>query len=123
MVADVRRRLRAAPLRTRLRAAFTVVAVLVAVIAALSAVSFANLIDARQSLLATVDPANVAADRLLVAYLNQETGVRGYVLSGTVSFLEPYQLGQTQGPRFGSFTALFGCAQTAALIRDRLAKE
>ncbi len=28
--------------------------------------------------------------------------------------------GQTQGPRFGSFTALFGCAQTAALIREKL---
>ena len=30
-------------------------------------------------------------------------------------------LGQTQGPRFGSFAALFGCAQTAAMIRERLA--
>jgi lysyl-tRNA synthetase class 1 len=29
--------------------------------------------------------------------------------------------GQTQGPRFGSFTALFGCAETAAMIRERLA--
>ena len=30
-------------------------------------------------------------------------------------------LGQTQGPRFGSFAALFGCAQTAVLIRTALA--
>ena len=29
-------------------------------------------------------------------------------------------LGQTQGPRFGSFAALFGCAQTAVLIRTAL---
>jgi lysyl-tRNA synthetase class 1 len=29
--------------------------------------------------------------------------------------------GQTQGPRFGSFAALFGCAETAALIRRTLA--
>jgi lysyl-tRNA synthetase class 1 len=28
--------------------------------------------------------------------------------------------GQTQGPRFGSFAALFGCVQTAALIRRTL---
>jgi lysyl-tRNA synthetase, class I len=28
--------------------------------------------------------------------------------------------GQTQGPRFGSFAALFGCAQTSALIRRAL---
>ena len=27
--------------------------------------------------------------------------------------------GQTQGPRFGSFAALFGCRQTAAMIRSR----
>ena len=29
--------------------------------------------------------------------------------------------GQSQGPRFGSFAALFGCAETAALIRRTLA--
>ena len=29
-------------------------------------------------------------------------------------------LGQTQGPRFGSFAALFGCAKTAAMIRSAL---
>jgi lysyl-tRNA synthetase class 1 len=28
--------------------------------------------------------------------------------------------GQRQGPRFGSFAALFGCAETAALIRDQV---
>ena len=32
-------------------------------------------------------------------------------------------LGQTQGPRFGSFAALFGCAETATLIRRALAGE
>jgi lysyl-tRNA synthetase class 1 len=32
-------------------------------------------------------------------------------------------LGQNQGPRFGSFAALFGCAQTAAMIRSALAGE
>jgi lysyl-tRNA synthetase class 1 len=31
--------------------------------------------------------------------------------------------GQTQGPRFGSFAALFGCGPTAALIRRALAGE
>jgi lysyl-tRNA synthetase, class I len=31
--------------------------------------------------------------------------------------------GQTQGPRFGSFAALFGCRETAALIRRALAGE
>jgi len=32
-------------------------------------------------------------------------------------------LGQSQGPRFGSFAALFGCAQTAAMIKSALAGE
>ncbi|HEY1630323.1 MAG TPA: lysine--tRNA ligase [Rhizomicrobium sp.] len=32
-------------------------------------------------------------------------------------------MGQTQGPRFGSFAALFGCQATAALIRRALAGE
>jgi lysyl-tRNA synthetase class 1 len=32
-------------------------------------------------------------------------------------------MGQTQGPRFGSFAALFGCAETASLIRRALAGE
>ena len=31
--------------------------------------------------------------------------------------------GQTQGPRFGSFAALFGCAETASLIRRALGGE
>ena len=31
--------------------------------------------------------------------------------------------GQSAGPRFGSFAALFGCARTAALIRQALAGE
>jgi lysyl-tRNA synthetase class 1 len=29
-------------------------------------------------------------------------------------------LGQTQGPRFGSFAALFGTRETAAMIRQAL---
>jgi lysyl-tRNA synthetase class 1 len=32
-------------------------------------------------------------------------------------------LGQAQGPRFGSFATLFGCAQTAAMIRSALKGE
>jgi lysyl-tRNA synthetase class 1 len=31
--------------------------------------------------------------------------------------------GQTQGPRFGSFAVLFGCAETAAMIRNRIADQ
>jgi len=31
--------------------------------------------------------------------------------------------GQTAGPRFGSFAALFGCVETATMIRRALAGE
>jgi lysyl-tRNA synthetase class 1 len=38
-------------------------------------------------------------------------------------FIALYEVlfGQAQGPRFGSFAALFGCAETAAMIRQALA--
>jgi lysyl-tRNA synthetase class 1 len=29
-------------------------------------------------------------------------------------------LGQSQGPRFGSFATLYGCGKTAAMIRETL---
>jgi lysyl-tRNA synthetase class 1 len=32
-------------------------------------------------------------------------------------------LGQSQGPRFGSFIALFGVKETATLIREALAQK
>jgi PAS domain S-box-containing protein len=35
-------------------------------------------------------------DSVLVDLINQETGQRGYALTGTPSFLEPYDLGRTQ---------------------------
>ncbi len=42
------------------------------------------------------DPASAAASLLLVGALNEETGQRGYALTGDASFLQPYQLGATQ---------------------------
>lgn len=45
---------------------------------------------------AVYDTANAAASQLLVGALNEETGMRGYVLSGDPSFLEPVGLGSGQ---------------------------
>jgi PAS domain S-box-containing protein len=45
---------------------------------------------------ATFDVASAGASELLVSALNQETGSRGYILTGDPSFLQPYQLGETQ---------------------------
>jgi serine phosphatase RsbU (regulator of sigma subunit)/CHASE3 domain sensor protein len=45
------------------------------------------------------DPAAVAVDDLLTAALNQETGVRGYALTGRPAFLEPFDQGTDQFDR------------------------
>jgi len=67
-----------------------------AVVAALSGLAFSNLVAARHTLLGEVDPASLTADRLELAYLDQETGVRGYVLSATPGFLRPYTTGRKE---------------------------
>ncbi|MEA2154970.1 MAG: hypothetical protein QOE11_1110 [Solirubrobacteraceae bacterium] len=50
--------------------------------------------DLRQELLDHVDPADRAALRLSSALIDQETGVRGYVLSRRREFLAPYTQGR-----------------------------
>jgi signal transduction histidine kinase len=55
--------------------------------------SLARLDDRRDLLADRVDPANAAALRLSNALLNEETGVRGYVLGKDDAFLRPYRQG------------------------------
>ena len=50
----------------------------------------------RHELLTKVEPANAASLRLQIAMLNQETGIRGYELTGETRLLAPYRLGITQ---------------------------
>ena len=52
--------------------------------------------SARDRVVDTLDPAAYHASQLEVALLNQETGVRGYALSGRPDFLEPYHTGVSQ---------------------------
>jgi signal transduction histidine kinase len=59
------------------------------------ALALAHLDDERQRIETTIDPAALAAQQLYSALLNQETGVRGYALSGTPDFLTPYNQGMT----------------------------
>ena len=90
------RRLGEATLRERLNALFALGAFAIVVLVVINVFSFAGLVSSRQTLLDRVDPANLAADQLLVAYLNEETGVRGYVLSANPIFLQPYYLGRAE---------------------------
>jgi signal transduction histidine kinase len=52
-----------------------------------------SLSDNRERVVQTLDPAALQVEQLDNALLNQETGVRGYALSGQPSFLAPYTSG------------------------------
>ena len=68
-------------------ALFSLAAVLVGVLA------LAHLDNERQRIESTLDPAALASQQLYSALLNEETGVRGYALTGQADFLTPYHQG------------------------------
>jgi signal transduction histidine kinase len=61
-----------------------------------AAVAMTSLSDARVLVLDQIGPARRMAQTLSASVLNQETGVRGYVLTGSEEFLQPYRDGQGQ---------------------------
>jgi signal transduction histidine kinase len=69
--------------------------VLVAAIV-VAAVALNNLANDRNQLVNTLDPAAFHGSQLYAAMLDQETGLRGYLLSGQSSFLTPYTTGHAQ---------------------------
>ena len=85
-----------ASLRSRLRILLVLGGSVVVAIVAVGTFSFVNLNSARDTVLSVIDPASLAADQLLLAYVNQETAVRGYVLNHDPQFLEPYTSGLRQ---------------------------
>jgi PAS domain S-box-containing protein len=69
------------------------------VLAVITAAILPTLVGTLQALdrqRSTFDVASAGASQLLVSALNQETGMRGYVLTGNPSFLHPYRLGADQ---------------------------
>jgi signal transduction histidine kinase len=66
--------------------------VLIAAIA-IGTVMLNNLSRDRSEVVNTIDPAAFHGSQLYAAMLNQETGVRGYLLSGQRPFLAPYATG------------------------------
>jgi signal transduction histidine kinase len=76
-----------------------VVVVMVLVVAAavgMGAWALHGLSNARSLLVDRIDPASRQALALSNALINEETGVRGYVLTGRQDFLQPYQTGRQQ---------------------------
>lgn len=57
------------------------------------AVTISNSGAARGRVVNVLDPAAIASSQLYAALLNQETGLRGYLLSGQAQFLAPYRQG------------------------------
>jgi signal transduction histidine kinase len=80
-----------------LRRTFTVGAALTALlmiaVVVLGGVMLARLTEARTQLLDEIGPVVRAYQDLAVAQLNEETGVRGYALTGRDEFLGPYRAG------------------------------
>ncbi|MCW3016979.1 MAG: multi-sensor signal transduction histidine kinase [Solirubrobacterales bacterium] len=64
-----------------------------------SARSSMHLSDMRDRLVLRIDPAQLSVLRLQNAYLNQETGVRGFVLAGDPRFRVPFDTGRVEERR------------------------
>lgn len=84
----------AVSLKRRVRATFAIAVIAALVVGAAGAFAFWSLFDAREALVDRADPALVASSNLLAGLVDQETGVRAYVLAGDDTFLEPYQRGR-----------------------------
>ena len=59
-----------------------------------SVLALVRLGDARVQLTDRLSPAAISAADLRAAMIDQETGVRGYALTGDQSFLDPYEDGR-----------------------------
>jgi signal transduction histidine kinase len=91
----VRARLSEWTLRRRVAVLFTVAGILLAGIGALAAVTAVDSNDNLDVILEKTGPMRIAGQELYSAYLDQETGVRGYALSRSAKNLQPYEQGAT----------------------------
>ena len=82
------------PLRTRLRLLLGAVGVLLAATLVTQLLLQTRQRDVRNDLLDRIEPARVTVADLRSAVLDQESGVRGYVLTRDQRFLEPYERGR-----------------------------
>jgi signal transduction histidine kinase len=83
------------PLRRTFLVGFVIVTLFSLAAILVGGAALANLASARDRLVDKIDPAAFRTSQLGVAYLNQETGVRGYALSARPAFLAPYRQGLT----------------------------
>jgi signal transduction histidine kinase len=82
-------------LRRSLNVLTVAIAVLLVLITVVSSIALLRLVDARHTLLDQIDPASLSADQLQLAYVDEETGVRGFILSRNPLYLQPTVSGLT----------------------------
>ncbi|WP_330241800.1 sensor histidine kinase [Streptomyces sp. NBC_00525] len=82
----------------------------------------ARISDRTTELVDRIQPARAASFELQSALLNQETGVRGFALTGDVSFLEPFAAGKKEEKeRLARVRSAVGDDQPYARDLDRIA--
>lgn len=102
MIEAAVRLLRRGPAKSLLRTVQLIIAVLVVLLvvsAGTAIVARVNVALAQKELDTRLLPAREAADDLLTAYVDQETGQRGFLLSGAEESLQPYTSGRAQAQR------------------------
>ncbi len=81
-------------LRGSLARLFLIAGLVMTVVVVAGALAVVRLGRDRSAVISRLDPANLLVAQLLTAYVDQETGIRGYVLTKGPLFLQPYQQGQ-----------------------------
>jgi CHASE3 domain sensor protein len=113
-MAELPRRPRSA--RTVVRVAALLVAALSVVVGILLAVTAVQVTSAQHQIEDELNPARVELSTVLALYIDQETGQRGYILTGNDDFLEPYD---AAGPQIESNIALLR-GQVSPQVRAEL---
>ena len=78
-------------LARRLALTFIAIALVIGAVVGVAIWAYVRQVDARHQVVDVIDPARVDAADLLADYVDEETGVRGYVLTSDKSFLQPYE--------------------------------
>jgi len=100
--ADSGARPRGATLRRRLLALLLVAGAVLGLLLGAAAYVFVHLADRQSAVTEDIFGAVVGADRALLAYVDAETGLRGFVLTGDESTLEPYTRTVDDPPSFAA---------------------
>jgi signal transduction histidine kinase len=88
--------LRTWTLRRRVTALVAVVALVLAALGVFAAITAAESNDNLDTVLNKTGPMRIAGETLVTALVDQETGIRGYAISGKQENLEPYEQGVAQ---------------------------